>query len=82
MPSSSWWREKRNDRSARNYEALGSGCGVAPGTRKDEGHFWTGPPGCQDIFRCESALDAISCCQLHPQRIRISTSGVRAKVWT
>jgi hypothetical protein len=30
------------------------------------------------IVLCESAIDAISCRQLHPQRICISTSGVRA----
>jgi hypothetical protein len=27
---------------------------------------------------CESAIDALSCFQIHPQRICISTSGVRA----
>ena len=52
--------------------------GMAPGTRKDLGYFWTGAPGAKDIVLCESAIDAISCCQLHPQRICISTSGVRA----
>ena len=30
------------------------------------------------IVLCESAIDAISCFQLHPERICISTSGVRA----
>jgi len=52
--------------------------GMAPGTRKDLGYFWTGPRGAQDIVLCESAIDAISCLQMHPQRICISTSGVRA----
>jgi len=52
--------------------------GMAPGTRKDLGYFWTGPRGAQDIVLCESAIDAISCCQMHPERICISTSGVRA----
>jgi hypothetical protein len=52
--------------------------GMAPGTRKDAGYFWIGPQGARDIVLCESAIDAISCLQIHPQRICISTSGVRA----
>lgn len=52
--------------------------GMAPGTRKDLGYFWTGQRGAQDLVLCESAIDAISCFQLHPERICISTSGVRA----
>jgi len=52
--------------------------GMAPGTRKEEGYFWTGVPGSREIVLCESAIDALSCCQLDPQRICISTSGVRA----
>jgi hypothetical protein len=52
--------------------------GMAPGTRKDLGYFWTGPRSVQDIVLCESAIDAISCWQMHPERICISTSGVRA----
>jgi protein strawberry notch len=52
--------------------------GMAPGTRKDEGYFWIGGQGSQEIVLCESAIDAISCFQLHLQRICISTSGVRA----
>lgn len=52
--------------------------GMAPGTRKDLGYFWIGAPGSRDIVLCESAIDAMSCFQLHPQRICISTSGVRA----
>lgn len=52
--------------------------GMAPGTHKDLGYFWIGAPGSQDIVLCESAIDAMSCFQLHPQRICISTSGVRA----
>ena len=50
---------------------------MAPGTRKDLGYFWIGTPGSQHIVLCESAIDAISCCQLHPQCICLSTSGVR-----
>ena len=52
--------------------------GMAPGTCKDAGFFWIGGPASQEIVLCESAIDAISCHQLHPQRICISTSGARA----
>ena len=52
--------------------------GMAPGTRKDLGYFWIGAPGSREIVLCESAIDAMSCFQIHPQRICISTSGVRA----
>ena len=52
--------------------------GMAPGTRKDLGYFWIGTRGSRSIVLCESAIDAISCWQLHPEHICISTSGVRA----
>jgi hypothetical protein len=52
--------------------------GMAPGTRKDWGYFWIGAQGSREIVLCESAIDAISCFQMHPERICISTSGVRA----
>jgi hypothetical protein len=52
--------------------------GMAPGTRKDWGYFWVGAPGSREIVLCESAIDAMSCYQMAPQRICISTSGVRA----
>jgi hypothetical protein len=52
--------------------------GMAPGSRKDRGYFWIGATGSREIILCESAIDAISCFQMHPQRICISTSGVRA----
>jgi len=60
--------------------------GLAPGTRKNAGYFWIGCPGSQQIVLCESAIDAISCFQLHTQVhgaqlrrecICISTAGVR-----
>jgi len=51
--------------------------GMAPGTRKDLGYFWVGAQGSQEIVLCESAIDAMSCFQIYPQRICISTSGVR-----
>jgi hypothetical protein len=52
--------------------------GMAPGTRKDLGYFWIGAQGSREVVLCESAIDAISCFQMHPQHICISTSGVRA----
>ena len=52
--------------------------GMAPGTRKDLGYFWIGIQGSREIVLCESAIDALSCFQMYPQRICISTSGVRA----
>jgi hypothetical protein len=60
--------------------------GLAPGTRKNAGYFWIGHPGSKQIVLCESAIDAISCFQLHTQPhiaplpadcICISTAGVR-----
>jgi DNA primase len=44
---------------------------------KDLGYFWIGVHGSREIVLCESAIDAISCFQMDPQRICISTSGVR-----
>ncbi len=52
--------------------------GMAPGTRKDCGYFWVGHAGPRQIILCESAIDALSCFQMDPQQICISTSGVRA----
>jgi hypothetical protein len=60
--------------------------GLAPGTRKDAGYFWIGHPGARRIVLCESAIDAISCCQLQTLLpgaplpdpcLCISTAGVR-----
>lgn len=52
--------------------------GMAPGTCKDAGYFWIGVQGARQIVLCESAIDAISCHQIDPRRIGLSTSGVRA----
>jgi len=57
--------------------------GLAPGTRKDAGYFWVGAKGSRTIVLCESAIDAISCYQLHSMQrhtecICISTAGVRS----
>ena len=51
---------------------------MASDSNKDLGYFWIGARAAREIVLCESAIDAISCFQLHPQRICISTSGVRA----
>jgi hypothetical protein len=53
--------------------------GMASGTRKDSGYFWIGHVGSRKIVLCESAIDAISCFQIHGDGIYISTSGVRTK---
>ena len=66
--------------------------GLAPGTRRDAGYFWIGSHDARRIILCESAIDAISCYQLHSdpstrrdphdtsitvESICISTAGVR-----
>lgn len=52
--------------------------GMAPGSRKDNGYFAVEPPCPQAIVLCESAIDAISCRTLYPDRLCLSTSGARA----
>ena len=42
--------------------------GLAPGSRRDAGYFWIGNPNSKTIVVCESAIDAISCCQFHACR--------------
>jgi hypothetical protein len=51
--------------------------GMAPGSRKHDGYFAVGSPCPQAIILCESAIDAISCRTLYPDRLCISTSGAR-----
>lgn len=51
--------------------------GLAPGSNRDAGYFWVGIPGLRKIILCESAIDAISCHQIHSDSICISTAGVR-----
>jgi len=58
--------------------ARGSWRGMAPGSRKDNGYFAVGSPYANTIVLCESAIDAISCRALNPQRLCISTAGARA----
>jgi Toprim-like/Protein of unknown function (DUF3991) len=52
--------------------------GMAPGTRKNMGFFWLGAPPSRQLVLCESAIDAISYYQMHPDWLCVSTSGVRA----
>jgi len=60
--------------------------GLAAGSRKNAGYFWIGDPGAQHLVLCESAIDAISCHQLHAGSqvallgrpcLCISTAGIR-----
>jgi hypothetical protein len=51
--------------------------GMAPGSRKDSGYFWVGAKGPKRVVLCESAIDAISCYMLYPDRVCISTAGAR-----
>jgi len=51
--------------------------GMARGTQKNRGFFWIGSQDLPVIVLCESAIDAISCYALSPDRICISTSGAR-----
>ena len=52
--------------------------GLAAGTDKDAGYFWIGRVGSRQIVICESAIDAMSCHVLFPERICLSTAGVRS----
>ena len=56
----------------------GSWRGMAPGSRKDNGYFAVAPSCPNAIVLCESAIDAISCRTLGPDRLCISTAGARA----
>lgn len=51
--------------------------GLAPGSQKDCGFFEIGPSS-TSLVLCESAIDAISCCALHPEYRCLSTAGARA----
>lgn len=52
--------------------------GLARGSRKDAGYFWTGDASSERIVLCESAIDAMSVTALHVDCIGISTAGVRS----
>jgi hypothetical protein len=51
--------------------------GMVPGSNKDLGFFSVPNPNATAIVLCESAIDAMSCFALHPERFCISTAGVR-----
>jgi hypothetical protein len=51
--------------------------GMAPGSRKDLGYFSVSAPAAKTAILCESAIDAISCLELHPSCLCVSTSGAR-----
>jgi hypothetical protein len=49
--------------------------GMAPGSRKDLGYFSIAPAPTRAVVLCESAIDAVSCAELYPNCMGISTSG-------
>lgn len=51
--------------------------GLAPGSRKDLGYFSAGPNQSREAILCESAIDALSCAVLYPDRRCLSTAGAR-----
>jgi hypothetical protein len=51
--------------------------GMASGSKKDLGYFSVQAPDATTVILCESAIDAISCCLLHPASFCLSTSGAR-----
>lgn len=51
--------------------------GMALGSQKDLGYFSVPAPGAKTVILCESAIDAISCFELHPLCLCASTSGAR-----
>jgi len=51
--------------------------GMAPGSHRDFGYFSVPAPGATTVILCESAIDAISCFELHPYGLCVSTAGAR-----
>ena len=51
--------------------------GLAPGSRKDLGYFSVGNAQSRETILCESAIDALSCAVLYPDRRCLSTAGAR-----
>jgi hypothetical protein len=52
--------------------------GMASGSQRDLGYFSVPAPGATTVILCESAIDAISCLELYPCCLCVSTSGARA----
>lgn len=53
--------------------------GLAPGSRKDQGLFHIRGSRVHAVVLCESAIDALSCHVIYPDRLCVSTTGARAK---
>jgi DNA primase len=53
--------------------------GMAAGSRKDLGCYSVPADGARVAILCESAIDALSCAQMWPDRLCVSTSGARAR---
>lgn len=51
--------------------------GMAPGSQRDRGYFSVPDSGATTVVLCESAIDAISCLELYPCCLCVSTSGAR-----
>jgi hypothetical protein len=49
--------------------------GLAPGSDKQRGAFYTGSPSFKTVSLCESAIDALSYVTLYPNTLAISTTG-------
>ena len=71
----------RKDHAPVGAELRGTGPrrwrGMAPGSQKDLGYFSVQAQEATLVVLCESAIDAISCCLLHPSSLCLSTSGAR-----
>lgn len=52
--------------------------GMAPGSQRDRGYFSVPASGATTVILCESAIDAISCLEIHSSCLCVSTSGARA----
>jgi hypothetical protein len=69
------------DRAPVGAELRGTGPrrwrGMAPGSQRALGFFSVQAPEATLVVLCESAIDAISCCLLHPASLCLSTSGAR-----
>ncbi len=52
--------------------------GMAPGSSKDGGYFSVGVSSATAVVLTESAIDAVSCAEIHPDRLCVSTAGVRS----
>lgn len=72
-------REKQNLPVGAELRGTTQRCwrGMAPGSQKDQGFFCIPAVPLPTLVLCESAIDAISCFALYPQRRCLSTAGAR-----